>query len=137
MPAKFLAEILTPERSFFCGEVESLILPAMDGLMTIQKMHEPVVVAILPGSIRLQIDGEWRECSVSAGFVEVRPDETIVFATTAEWPEEIDIARAERARERAEERMRQHRSAKEYRENQIALARAMARLKVGRKKINI
>lgn len=137
MPSKFLAEILTPDRSFFCGEIESMIVPAADGYISIQKMHEPVVVAVVPGVIRMQIDGVWKECSVSAGFLEVRPDEIILFATTAEWPEEIDIGRAERARQQAEEALRQKRSMKEYQENQIALARAMARLKVGRKNPNM
>ena len=137
MPAKFLAEILTPEKSFFCGEVESIIVPATDGYMSIQRMHEPMVLAILPGTLKIQVNGKWQECSVSAGFLEVRPDETILFVTTAEWPEEIDVARAERARKRAEEKLRQRRSAREYRENQIALARAMARLKVGRKNPNM
>lgn len=137
MPASFLAEILTPERSFFCGEVESIILNTPDGQMSIQRMHEPVVVAVEPGIVRLMIGGKWEECSVSMGFLEVRPDETILFCSTAEWPDEIDLMRAQRALERAEENLRQRRSAREYHENQIALARAMARLKVGRKNPNI
>ena len=83
MPRKFLAEILTPERSFFCGEVESVIVPAADGKMSIQRMHEPIVAAILPGTVSLQVDGEWKECSVSAGFLEVRPDETVLFVSSA------------------------------------------------------
>ena len=137
MPAKFLVEILTPERSFFCGEVESLIVLASDGYMSVQRMHRPEVVAVVPGPVRLLEDGHWRECSVSAGFLEIRPDETILFATTAEWPEEIDIARAERAKQRAEEKLRQRKSEEEYRQSHIALARAMARLKVGRKRLNL
>ena len=137
MPGKFLAEVITPERSFFCGEVQSMIVPAADGMMSIQKMHEPVVIAIIPGTMQLCIDGVYKPCYVSSGFAEVRPDETIVFAQTAEWPEEIDVHRAERAKTRAEERLRQQRGTEEYRMNKVALARALARLKVGRRNINL
>ena len=137
MPSKFLLEVLTPERSFFCDQVESVIVPAVDGRMSVQKMHEPVVIAIIPGIMQLCIDGVYKPCYVSSGFVEVRPDETIIFAQAAEWPEEIDVNRAERAKSRAEDRLRQQRGTQEYRLNKIALARAMARLKVGRRNMNL
>ena len=137
MPAKYTLEIITPERTVFSGEVESVIVPTPDGFLSIQKMHEPMVCALSIGPMRLNIDGEWRECTAAEGFVEVRPDETIIFAQSAEWPEEIDMMRAQEARERAEERLRQKQSYQEYMQNQIALARAMVRLRVGRKRQNL
>ncbi|MDD5016656.1 MAG: ATP synthase F1 subunit epsilon [Eubacteriales bacterium] len=137
MPGKYTLEIITPERIFFHGEVESVIIPTPDGYMSIQKMHEPMVSAISVGDMKLYTDGEWRECTTSAGFVEVRPDETIIFSQAVEWPEEIDIKRAQEARERAEERLRQKKSYQEYMQNQIALARAMVRLRVGRRNRNM
>lgn len=137
MPAKYQLEIITPERTVFSGEVESVIVPTPDGFLSIQKMHEPMVCALSIGLLRLNIDGEWRECSTSEGFVEVRPDETLIFAQAAEWPEEIDMIRAKEAKERAEARLRERQSYQEYMQNQIALARAMVRLRVGRKKQNL
>ena len=137
MPAKYQLEIITPERTVFSGEVESVIVPTPDGYLSIQKMHEPMVCALSIGPLRLNIDGEWCECSVTEGFVEVRPDETLIFAQAAEWPEEIDMLRAKEAKERAEARLRERKSYQEYMQNQIALARAMVRLRVGRKKQNI
>lgn len=137
MPAKYTLEIITPERIFFRGEVESVIIPTSDGYMSIQKMHEPMVAAITVGDMKLQIDGEWKECTTTDGFVEVRPDETIIFSQAVEWPEEIDMRRAQEARERAEERLRQKKSHQEYMQNQIALARAMVRLRVGRRNRNL
>jgi F-type H+-transporting ATPase subunit epsilon len=137
MPAKYMLEIITPERIFFRGEVESVIIPTPDGLMSIQRMHEPMVAAINVGLMRINIDGEWRECTTSSGFVEVRPDETIIFSQSVEWPEEIDMKRAQEAKERAEERLRQKKSHQEYMQNQIALARAMVRLRAGRKNRNL
>ena len=137
MPAKYTLEIITPERVFFFGEVESTVIPTPDGYRSIQKMHEPMVSALAVGDLRLNIDGEWRVCTTSEGFVEVRPDETIIFSQAVEWPEEIDMLRAQEARERAEERLRQKQSYQEYMQNQIALARAMVRLRVGRRSKNL
>lgn len=137
MPAKFLTEILTPERSFFVDSVESIIFNTEDGEMSIQKGHESMVITILPGEVRINTGNRWLACSVAEGFVEVRPDETIMFTQTAEWPEEIDIKRAERAKERAEERLRQRQSAEEYRRSKIALARAMARLSLTKRKTKL
>ena len=138
MPAEYTLEIITPERIFFKGEVQSVILPATDGLMSIQKMHETMVAALQIGEMKiLMADGEWKNCFTTAGFVEVRPDETIIFSQAVEWPEEIDLRRAQEAKERAEERLRQKKSYQEYMQNQISLARAMVRLRVGRKNRNL
>ena len=89
------------------------------------------------GAMRINIDGKWKDCTTSEGFVEVRPDETIIFSQAVEWPDEIDIKRAQEARERAEERLRQKKSHQEYMQNQIALARAMVRLRAGRRNRNL
>ncbi len=137
MSTKFLVEILTPERSFFCDSVESIIFPTEDGQMSIQNGHESVVVMVVPGEVKINLGNKWKMCSVAEGFLEVRPDETIMFTQTAEWPEEIDVKRAERAKERAEERLRQRKSEEEYRRSKIALARAMARLSLTKRKTTL
>ena len=130
MPSCFLAEVLTPEKSFFCSEIQSIILPCADGYMSVQKMHASEVIAVVPGVVKVQTkEGEWREFSVSFGFMEIRPDEAILFAETAEWPEDIDVRRAEEAKHRAEERIRQRQSILESQTSKIALARAMVRLR--------
>ena len=137
MASEFLVEIITPERSFFVAMVESVILPTSDGLMSIWKGHETMVISILPGELQINKAKKWLSCSVAPGFVEVRPDETIIFTQAAEWPEEIDIKRAEEAKERATERLRQRLSEKEYMSNKIALARAMARLSLSKRKFKL
>lgn len=137
MPSEFLVEILTPERSFFCEMVESVILPTSDGEMSIWKGHETMVISVLPGELQINKSKKWLSCSVAPGFVEVRPDETIIFTQAAEWPEEIDIKRAEEAKERAIERLRQRLSEREYKSNKIALARAMARLSLSKRKFKL
>ena len=137
MPAKYTLEIITPERIFFKGDVESVIIPTPDGYMSIQRMHEPMVVALNIGEMKLNIDGKWKECTTSSGFAEIRPDETIIFSQAVEWPEEIDIRRAQEAKEEAEESLRQKQSYQEYMQSQVSLARAMVRLRVGRRNRNL
>ncbi len=82
-----------------------------------------------PGTVRYHTEGQWHQVIVSQGFAEVMPDYAILVASTAERPEEIDKARAQRAKERAEEQLRQKQSVQEYHHSKAALARAMARLK--------
>ena len=127
---KFYLEIITPEKVFFCGEVESVNIPSIGGACTVMAGHQPMVFATEPGTISITADGQTREAFMSEGFIEVRPDETIAFSQAVEWPEDIDERRAEEAKERAEEMVRRNRSAAEYKLNRLALQRAFARLRV-------
>lgn len=132
---KFYLEVITPEKVFFRGEVEMIVLDAVGGEIGIMAMHEPSVYAVQPGILRIYRDGKPREAFVSAGFCEVRPDETLVLSQAVEWPEEIDERQAEEAARRAEDQLRHIKSIKEYRVSKAALARAFARLAVkGRSK---
>jgi len=135
MPSKYPLEIMTPEKVFFSGEVESVIIPTPDGYFGIQRKHEPMVVALKIGRMKMKIDSGWKECVLSEGFVEIRPDKAIIYSQTAEWPEEIDIKRAREARDAAREKLREKLSLREYMQNKVALERAMARLQAGRKHI--
>ena len=130
MDKTFYLEIITPEKQFYVGPASSLVMPALDGEYGVQPGHEPIVTAIEPGLVRFQADGRWNEVVVSDGFAEVMPDYVILLVSSAERPEEIDLARAARAKERAEERLRQNQSVREYHLSKAALARAMARLRV-------
>ncbi len=129
MENTFYLEIITPERQFYTGPASGLVMPALDGEYGVQPGHEPVVTALRPGTARFCADGKWTEVVVSDGFAEIMPDYVILLASSAERPEEIDRDRAERARERAEERLRQKQSLREYHLSRAALARAMARLR--------
>ena len=88
------------------------------------------------GELRYTTDGTVHEAAVGDGIVEVSSEKVVVISDFAEKPEEIDIKRAERAKERAEERIRLKKSEKEYVHSQAALSRAMARLKVARKNMH-
>lgn len=130
MSSTFLLEIVTPERKFFSGEVEMVILKTPQGEMGILKDHIPMVVSVAVGPIRIKKENEWVEAVLNEGFLEVKQNKTIILADTAEWPEEIDINRAKEAKQRAEERLQRQLSQVEYIRSKASLSRALARLRV-------
>lgn len=132
MASTFKLEIVTPERMFFSGDVETVVLKTPQGEIGILPGHIPLVAAVAVGPLRIKKDGEWVEAVLTEGFMEIKQDKTIILTDTAEWPDEIDENRAEAARVRAEERLHQQISQMEYIRSQAALSRAMARLRVKR-----
>ena len=130
MAGTFFLEIVAPDRKFFSGDVEMLILKTPEGEIGILKGHMPMVVAVAIGPIKIVKDGERLEAVVSEGFIEIRQEKTIMLVDTAEWPNEVDINRAKAAAERARERLQSQLSQIEYIRSQAALQRALTRLKV-------
>lgn len=127
----FGLEIYASNRLFYMGRGESITFPVEDGQMQVLPHHENMIAAIVPGEMDfVDSEGKTETVAVSAGFIEVINNRIKVFALTVERPEEIDIRRAEEAKERAEEQLRQKKSLEEYNANQMALARAMSRLRV-------
>lgn len=133
MANTFHLEIIATDRIFFSGEAEHLVITAIDGLLGILPGHEPLVTSLPTGELKYLVDGKWRYAAISEGFIQVMPDSSIILADTCELPEEIDIKRAEEAKARAEELLRQKQSIKEYYETQAALNRAINRLKISNK----
>jgi F-type H+-transporting ATPase subunit epsilon len=129
----FHLSILTPEHSFFEGEVEMLVLESEDGKIGILANHAPVVISTIESELRFLADGQWRWAAASSGFATVTQDQVLVMLQTAEWPEEIDINRAKRAEYEARERLRQQQSMEEYRMARTMLSRAMVRLHVSKR----
>ena len=133
MAKSFNLNIVASDKKFYSGPCQKLIIPAVDGMLEVMAGHESMVTTIQSGELRYEVDGVWHNAAVSDGFVEIMPDYTILLVDTAELPEEIDVKRAQQAKERAEERLRQRESMKEYYYSKAALARAMARLKIKKK----
>jgi F-type H+-transporting ATPase subunit epsilon len=125
---------MTLERKFFSGNVEALTVTLPDGLLTVLAGHRIMSAALSVGVLRYKMDGEWRECAATEGFLEVRHDRVIVFVQACEYPEEIDESRARAALERAKERISAANSLREHEITRIALARAMNRLRITDKK---
>ncbi|MDO5388745.1 MAG: F0F1 ATP synthase subunit epsilon [Clostridia bacterium] len=133
MADKFKLDIIASDRHFYNGEAEMIVLPGIDGEYGVMSGHEAMITAVVTGEVDITVDGELKTVAVSEGFAEIKPDNVIIIVDSAEWPEEIDIKRAERAKERAEERMRQEQSILEYYHTQAALSRAMNRLRITNK----
>lgn len=126
----FHFSVVTPERAFFGGEVESVVLQAQDGEIGVLPGHAPALVALREGVTRVQQGGAWRWFAASSGYASILPDGVYLVLQTAEWPEEIDVNRALREKEEAEEILRQKQSMQEYAMTRSMLARAMVRLRV-------
>ncbi|MCM1006571.1 MAG: ATP synthase F1 subunit epsilon [Ruminococcus flavefaciens] len=133
MAKTFHLEIIATDRIFFQGECEHLVIRAIDGLIGIMAGHEPLVTSLPTGEMKYMVDGEWHYAAISSGFIQVMPESAVILADSCELPEEIDIKRAEEARERAAEMLRQKQSIKEYYQTQAALNRAINRLKISQK----
>lgn len=130
MSALFSLKIVASDKVFFDGKCQMAVLPALDGEKGIMAHHEEMVMAVETGSMRYQMeDGTWQIAVVSKGFADVANNRVTVLVYSAEKPEDIDAKRAQEARERAEEQLRQKQSIQEYHISQAALARALARLK--------
>ena len=131
MANSFYLKVISANRIFFSGRCESIVVPEFDGEKEILAHHENMVIAINRGDMRFKPEGEneWQEAVVGMGLVEIMNNRVTLLVETAERPEEIDIARAQEAKERAEEQMRQKQSIHEYYHSRASLARAMARIK--------
>lgn len=134
MIEKFHLEILASDHMFYSGDCDEVIFPGQDGgLFGILPNHQPMITCLNSGEVKFRLGDSWTHCIVSDGFVEIMPDFVSIITDTAERPEDIDIKRAEAARMRAEERLRQKQSIREYYHTQAALKKAMARLKISSK----
>ena len=127
----FGLKIISSDRVFYEGRCRKMIVPVPDGGgMEILPHHENMVIAVVIGEAMLQFEeGEWVNLAVGAGFLEIVNNRVTLLVETAERPEEIDVARAREAKERAEEQMRQKQSIQEYYHSRASLSRALTRLK--------
>ncbi len=135
MPDKTLyVQIVTPYDMFFEGQVEMVVLTSKDGEIGIMPGHTPLIAALVPGEIRLRIDQQWRVMSASNGYAEIGPELTMIVVNAAEWPDQIDVRRAEKALSRAQERLTDLKSTTQDKAHaRHGIARAKARIKVAAK----
>ncbi|KGG80670.1 ATP synthase F1 subunit epsilon [Caloranaerobacter azorensis H53214] len=132
--SQFTLEIVTPDRKFFEDEVEMVIVRGIGGDIGILKNHTPMVTPLSIGKIRIKKDGEIKEAAIAGGYIEITKDKTTVITDAAEWPEEIDVRRAEEAKKRAEQRLKSGKGEIDVVRAQIALKKALNRLELAKKK---
>jgi F-type H+-transporting ATPase subunit epsilon len=127
-------DIVTAERVVYSEEVDTVIAPGVEGQLGILPHHAPLMTTLQAGELRLRKGGEEDSLAISGGFLEVRPDRVIVLADTAERAEEIDVNRAEAAKQRAEQRLaNRYAPGLDSARCEAALRRAVARLTVAEK----
>ena len=98
-------DIVTAERVVYSEDVDMIIAPGIEGQLGILPHHAPLMTTLQAGELLVRRGSEEDSLAISGGFLEVRPDRVIVLADSAERAEEIDIARAEAAKKRAEQRL--------------------------------
>ena len=123
-------EVVTAERELYSGEADLVSAPGSEGRLGILPRHAALLTMLMPGELTIRLGGAEEPLFVSGGFLEVSGNTVTVLADTAEYAEEIDQARAEAARRRAQERLEQAASDVERAELLGALERAISRLRV-------
>ena len=123
-------EVVTAERELYNGEASMVSAPGVEGRLGILPRHAALLTFLKPGELRIVLDEAEEPLFVSGGFLEVFDNTVTVLADSAEHADEIDQARAEEARRRAEERLTQNQADTDRAELQGALERAASRLRV-------
>jgi F-type H+-transporting ATPase subunit epsilon len=123
-------EVVTAEREIYSGEADMVVAKGTEGMLGILPRHAALLTTLAIGEMRIKLGGAEEPLFVAGGFLEVRDNVVTVLADTAEHAEEIDEARAEEARRRAQERLEQATSDVERADMLGALERAINRIKV-------
>lgn len=126
----FTLRIVTPERVFYEGEVSMVEFNTTEGEIGIYKKHVPMTVIVSPGIVTITEAEGTKVAALHAGFAEILQDKVIILAEIIEWPEEIDVERAQAAKSRAEERIRSKTPETDILRAETALQRALARIHV-------
>jgi len=127
---KLNVDIVTAERLVYSEqEVDELIVPGIEGELGVLPLHAPLLTMIQPGVLRVVKGGEEVAMAITGGFIEVRDNRVTILADAVERGEDIDVARAEEARRRAQEQLAAREAAVDVAQAEVALKRALIRLK--------
>jgi F-type H+-transporting ATPase subunit epsilon len=130
LPTKITLEIVTPERSVVTAQVDELQLPGSEGYFGVLPGHTPMLTTLKIGEMWYRIGSEKRYLAIAFGFVEVLPERVTVLAQIAERADEIDVARAEAAKRRAEARTATPSPDMDFERARVALMKSLVRLQV-------
>ncbi len=127
-------EIVTPDRLLVNEQVEEVEIPGKSGYLEAMPQHAPLITELAPGELTYKSGGKMNRLAVSWGFAEVLPDKVTILAQTAERPEEINVQRAQEAKNKAEEQLLHPKPDTDYDAAMAALQRADVRLQVAAEK---
>ena len=122
-------EIVTPEKMVFSEEVDVILAWGVEGQLGILPHHAPLMTMLQPGDLVIRKGGHEETLTIGGGFLEVRPDKVVILADACERAEEIDVARAEAAKQRAQEAIKTAATQVEAAAAEASLRRSLARLK--------
>ncbi len=128
----FTLKIITPDRIFYEEEVSMVEFNTIEGEVGIYKDHIPMTMIIAPGILTITKGDEVQDAALHAGFAEVLPEKVTILAEIIEWPTEIDVARAEESKTRAEERIKENAPGTDMKRAELSLRRAVARIQAVR-----
>jgi F-type H+-transporting ATPase subunit epsilon len=134
MAERFQLEIVTPEKKVVDTTAEEVQIPGKNGYIGILPGHAPLITELSVGEIIYRENSKEQRLAVAWGFAEVLPDKVTILAETAERPSEIDVERARKAKERAEQRLTSGDTSVDVNRALDALHRAQARIDVGSQK---
>jgi len=129
----FEFEIVTPEKLVVRDVAEEMQIPGKNGYLGILPGHAPLITELAVGQISYRKGGTTHYLSVAWGFAEVLPDKVTILAETAERSDEIDVKRAEQAKQRAEEFLKSTDATTNFARAQVSLKRAETRIEVANK----
>ena len=128
MAEKFKLSIISPDRVFTEGEAEFLEFTSTEVELGIYAQHIPLTTILEPCVIKIHNEGEVKKAAILGGFVEILKDKITVLAEDAQWPDDIDVARAKAAKKRAEYRLTAKQEGTDMLRAEAALKRAIARI---------
>jgi F-type H+-transporting ATPase subunit epsilon len=126
-------EVVTPEKTIVSEEVEIVMAPGYFGEFGALRNHIPFLAQLQPGEVKYRKGGQLEVMVVGGGYAEVLPTKVTVLATTAERVQEIDLERAQAAKERAEQRLKERQDELDFLRAEAALQRAIARIRAAEK----
>ena len=133
MPLK--VEIVTAERLVYSEEgVDRIVAPGVEGELGVLPLHTPLLTMLQPGLMSIVTGNEKIEMAITGGFLEVRENSVTVLADTAERADEIDEARAEEARQRAQRRLEEQTTEMDLSRAEAALALSLIRLRAAERR---
>lgn len=126
-------EVTTPERVFYEADVRMVELTTTEGEVGIYPNHIPMTMIVAPGILTItESDGTKKEAALMKGFLEITGDAMSILAEVAEWPDEIDLERAKKAKERAKKRLAAKEADIDTARAELALKRALIREKISK-----
>lgn len=132
MAELFQLQIMSPNRVFYDGKVSMVEMTTGEGEIGVYANHLPVTTTLEPGIVRIHEESGIREAAIHAGFVVILQDKVTLMAEVAEWPDEIDVNRAEEAKIRAERRLASTEANLNVSRAELALRRSLTRIELSK-----